>query len=387
MIVAAGQPGQYLQLSQSGIPNWTGVTFTALTTTAISPTVYFASATGGGNITTDGGSAITARGVVWSTSANPTIANDKTADGTGTGSYASTLTGLSPTTTYYIRAYATNSAGTAYGNEVSYTTVAHTLPTVSTTPVSGTTGGTTNSGVTVSAENGSPVTERGVCWGTSSNPTIANNKTVDGSGLGTSTSFINRLSTSTTYYVRAYATNGLGTAYGNEVSFTTTSTFGIGSGYQGGIVAYIYQSGDPGYVAGQTHGLIATPYDQTALRAYTPWASNGVSDVGATALGTGLQNSQSIWVDDNAGNGAASICVDLVLGGYDDWFLPSKDELNKLYLNKAAIGGFVNYSYWSSSGAYMSGGLYFWGWIQFFDNGNQDANGGNVNGVRAVRYF
>ena len=80
------------------------------------------SAIGGGNITSDGAAPITARGVCWSTRPNPTIAGSKTTNGTGTGSFTSFLTELTPVTTYYVRAYATNSVGTAYGNQVSVTT-------------------------------------------------------------------------------------------------------------------------------------------------------------------------------------------------------------------------------------------------------------------------
>lgn len=91
-----------------------------LTTTAAAPALT--TATSGGNISSDGGAAITARGVCWNTSAGPTVANSKTIDGTGTGIFASSVTGLTAGTIYYIRAYATNSAGTAYGNEVSFNT-------------------------------------------------------------------------------------------------------------------------------------------------------------------------------------------------------------------------------------------------------------------------
>src|ERR1035437_7888307 len=93
-----------------------------LTTTAASA-ITATTATSGGNITSNGGSTITARGVCWNTSVSPTIANSKTIDGTGTGIFASSITGLTAGTIYYIRAYATNSAGTAYGNELNFTTI------------------------------------------------------------------------------------------------------------------------------------------------------------------------------------------------------------------------------------------------------------------------
>ena len=78
---------------------------------------------GGGNVTADGGATVTARGICWSTSQNPTISGSHTTDGTGTGTFTSNMTGLEPNTTYYVRAYATNSAGTAYGDQVSFTTL------------------------------------------------------------------------------------------------------------------------------------------------------------------------------------------------------------------------------------------------------------------------
>jgi uncharacterized protein (TIGR02145 family) len=106
-ISAANTPAQLATLTTSAVSSITG-------TTAIS----------GGNITNGGGATITVRGIVWSTIQNPTLANNlgSTNDGTGTGSFASNLTGLTANTTYYVRAYATNSAGTAYGNQVSFAT-------------------------------------------------------------------------------------------------------------------------------------------------------------------------------------------------------------------------------------------------------------------------
>jgi hypothetical protein len=94
-----------------------------LTTTEAS-NITHNSAKSGGNITSDGGATVTARGVCWSTSANPTIENNITTDSTGTGAYTSSITRLAANTTYYVRAYATNIAGTAYGNEISFKTMA-----------------------------------------------------------------------------------------------------------------------------------------------------------------------------------------------------------------------------------------------------------------------
>jgi len=110
-------------------------------------------------------------------------------------------------------------------------------------------------------------------------------------------------------------------------------TIAVGDSYQGGKVAYILVSGDPGYVAGQTHGLIAASSDQsTGIQWYN--GSYTVTGATATALGTGNDNTVTIFNNQGAGNYAAKLCYDLVLGGYDDWFLPSKDELDKLYINK-----------------------------------------------------
>lgn len=120
VVVPAGQPGQFLQFTTENRPAWTTV-LPLLTTTAITA-ITNNSASSGGNIASSGGGTITARGVCWSTSPNPTIADNKTTDGTGTGLFTSLLTGLTSGITYYLRAYATNSSFTAYGNEVSFST-------------------------------------------------------------------------------------------------------------------------------------------------------------------------------------------------------------------------------------------------------------------------
>jgi hypothetical protein len=219
--IPIGLPGQYLQVSQANIPYWTGTTFATVTTTPAT-NISASGANSGGTVSADGGSAITARGICYSTSPYPTIADNKITGGSGTGSFTSVISGLLAGTTYYIRAYATNNVGTAYGNEVSFTTSSNaTLPTVITSSVGNITATTATSGGNVTNEGGATVTERGVCWSTSPNPTIANSKTINGSGLGTFSSSITGLSPNTTYYVRAYATNSAGTGYGNGLPFKT----------------------------------------------------------------------------------------------------------------------------------------------------------------------
>jgi hypothetical protein len=122
VMISVGQPGQFLQLSPSNIPTWSGASLPMLSSTTVS-FITSTSATSGGNIISDGGSPITARGVCWSTSSNPTIAlTTKTNDGSGIGSFNSNITGLLEGTNYYVRAYATNSTGTFYGNEINFTT-------------------------------------------------------------------------------------------------------------------------------------------------------------------------------------------------------------------------------------------------------------------------
>jgi hypothetical protein len=188
---------------------------TTVTVSGVSPTV----AASGGNITTDGGASIIVRRVCWTTSTNPTVAGSHTTDGTGTGSFTSSITGLTANTPYYVRAYATNSAGTAYGNEVPFTTIAILLPTLTTTLPSSITSTTAVSGGNITSDGNGDITARGVCWGTTTNPSITNSHTSDDTGVGSFTNNLIGLSAGTTYYERAYATNSEGTAYGNQVTF------------------------------------------------------------------------------------------------------------------------------------------------------------------------
>ncbi len=183
--------------------------------------ITLTTAKSGGDISNDGGTVITERGVCWSTNPNPTIADKKTINGSGVGSFTSVITGLTINTTYYLRSYATNSKGTAYGNEISFIIENNKIPIVTTDKITVITHATAKSGGNISSDGGAAIIEQGVCWSTHSKPTIANNKTIDSSGVGAFTSYATHLTANTTYYVRAYATNNVGTGYGNVLSFTT----------------------------------------------------------------------------------------------------------------------------------------------------------------------
>lgn len=204
------------------IPNRS--TLPTLTTQAVT-VLSSSSAFGGGNVSADGGSTVIQRGLCWNTSPNPTLANNFTVDGTGLGSFGSTMQPLSPAATYYVRAYATNANGTSYGNEISFVTATAnnngSLPTISTNQVVYMDSLSANCGGDITADGGLAVTARGVCWAIGTTPTINHNRTLDGSGAGSFNSRLGNLLPNTSYFVRAYATNDAGTAYGITFSFTT----------------------------------------------------------------------------------------------------------------------------------------------------------------------
>jgi hypothetical protein len=216
----------------------------SVTTTSVAA-ITQTTASAGGNVSSDGGAAVTAKGICWSTNSNPTTSGSKTSDGVGTGIFTSNLTALTPNTKYYIKAYATNSEGTSYGNEVSFTTSPIVLATLTTVAINSISPSSAESGGNIIETGGGSITARGVCWNTSSNPTTANNKTTDGSGSGSFTSNITGLQPGTTYHIRAYATNNAGTAYGNDLTFATMNAnlpkdgFYSGTTNQPGSLSYI----------------------------------------------------------------------------------------------------------------------------------------------------
>ena len=204
-------------------------------TTAEVTDIKLFSAVCGGEVISNGEYVVVARGVCWSMEQNPTIEDSHTTDGVSTGTYVSNLTELNHGTTYYVRAYAINANGiTAYGEEKSFTTLDKLLPTVTTTEVTGITCLTAVSGGEVTFDGNVKVTVRGICWSTRQNPTIEDSKTNKGSGVGTYTYKMTNLELNTKYYVRAYATNEVGTSYGEEVSFTTLAAYSPATGSSNG---------------------------------------------------------------------------------------------------------------------------------------------------------
>jgi hypothetical protein len=261
---------------------------------------------------------------------------------------------------------------------------------ISTTTASGISQTAATSGGTISSDGGSPITARGVVWARDPNPTIAlATKTNDGSGTGSFTSNITGLLAGYTYYVRSYATNANGTTYGNQINFVTTAAagpFAIGQSYGGGIIFYIDGSGQ--------HGLIAAPADQSVSVRWIPASATSTTLVNANgfAIGTGAANTTTIINAQGNSPYAASLCrLYYNGGGFTDWYLPSLMELNQLYLQRAAVGGFPDpnlggpYYYWSSSEISNSDA-----WMMDFS-----ASGPNQQGfskysalyIRAIRAF
>lgn len=178
------------------------------------------SATLGGEVMTDGRLAVTARGICYGTEQQPTVEGLHTTDGAGLGSFTTTLKNLDHNTIYYARAYATNKMGTAYGDQVKFTTELG-VPLITTDSVYRITAHSAKCKGHVESDGGYAVTKKGTCWSRQPDPTVDDECTNDGSGIGEFTSSLNNLLENTTYYVRTYATNATATVYGEQIIITT----------------------------------------------------------------------------------------------------------------------------------------------------------------------
>ena len=255
------------------------------------------------------------------------------------------------------------------------------LPAVTTTSPVSLTLTTATVGGNVTSNGGGSLTSYGVCWSTSANPTTSSSTTNDGSGnfTGTYSHTLTGLTTGTTYYVRAYATNNMGTVYGNQYILVA----GLGASYQGGLIGYFLQPADAGYDVNTPHGLIVSTVD---INTNVKW-SNTYSNTGATssAIGAGQANSSDIVTNQGTGTYAARLCTTYGGGGYSDWYLPSLNELNQLYLNRSLLG-ISTFNYWSSTEFNID-----YAWVEYFSNGVQTHSVGDKTGdtyrIRAVRSF
>jgi len=331
------------------------ITLPILSTSSVSD-ITSTTAKSGGNITSDGRGTITAKGICWSTSTNPDILlGSKTHEGTGAGIFMSSITGLIINTKYFVRAYATNSAGTAYGNEISFTTNAE-LPSITTSAITSITATTAQGGGDISSDGGAAVTAKGICWSTTANPTIElSTKTSDGAGIGIYTSSITDLTADTKYYLRAYATNSSGTAYGNEINFTTTSTGTTVTDIDGNI----YHTVTIGTQVWMVENLKTIKYlDGTTIKLVTDnstWRSGDAAycwyNYNAATYKTIFGALYNWYAVDPASNGGKNICP-------SSWHVPSDAEWTTLidYLGGETVAG----GKMKSTGTFEAGtGLWF----------------------------
>lgn len=202
------------QLSDSiTLPTVSTGSITAITATT---------ATGSGTVSSDGGATVTDRGIQWSLYSNFSVIAGSASGGSGTGSFTANMTGLTPGTTYYVRAYATNSVGIAISYNMSFTTTA--VPIVSTYPATAIGSNFVTYNGSVDSDSGSYVTIRGflIILASKGTPSLSNYDTLtnNGTGIG-SYSTSQFLTSNTSYAYRAYATNANGTGYGAVHYFTT----------------------------------------------------------------------------------------------------------------------------------------------------------------------
>jgi pectin methylesterase-like acyl-CoA thioesterase len=286
-------------------------------------------ATSGGVITNDGNGAITAKGVCWNTGGNPTTSDNHTSDGITSTPFTSLITGLTAGSTYHVCAYATNSAGTSYGNEVTFTTLSSlSTPSIVTNAVTNSVNTSATGSGTISAWGGSPITDRGICWSTSPHPTLStaiDYNSAGAGGEGTFTAPIGGLTLGTTYYVSAYATNSSGTSYGADVTFSTptaqpdvyklvkhggtagvdcnyttiTDAFNaVPAGYTGHWFIYVAEGTyyeKPLLAAGKINVVLIGQNRDNTILTYDDYAGNGRTTNGV--LSNGTNTSYSVAID------------------------------------------------------------------------------------------
>src|SRR3989339_264914 len=306
-----------------------------LTTSAVT-SIGADTATCGGNISSDRGKKITERGVCFDTIQNPTTTKKKSVHPKDTiGIFSVKLSGLKSNKTYYVRAYAINSAGTGYGNELSFSTNAIiSLPTVTTNAITNITSTTAISGGTISSDGNSSITARGICYSTNPNPSISNSPTNNGTGTGIFSSNLSGLAPNTTYYVKAFATNIKGTGYGAERSFTTLVSVTCPSDVYD-IDGNSYPVVAIGSQCWMKANLKTTKYaDNTTIQNITDNTAWSTSSTGAYCDYNNISTDYGHLYNWYAVNNIKNICP-------TDWHVPTNTEWQTLidYLGGKAVAG------------------------------------------------
>ena len=315
-----------------------------VTTDSTVSSIYSTTVICGGNVL-DLGSVpgSNSHGICYSTSPNPTTSSSVAGAGSGMGAFNVKLTGLTPSTTYYFRAYVTNARGTTYGAEWTFTTREDgyepepTLPVVNTVSVTGVTAASALFNGSVTDDGYADVTARGFCWGLYPNPTLDSTYSVDGSGLGTFSHSIAQLHDATTYYVRAYATNSVGTVYGEQLTFTTDTLTNLSCGQMrvedpdGNFYSTVLIGNQcwmkenlrtTHYADGEEIPFSSATYVEAAHYFYPGGNDNNVEAYGLLYNWNAAMHGEN-YTNNSAPTGVQGICP-------DGWHLPSYAEINTL---------------------------------------------------------
>lgn len=327
-----------------------------------------------GEVIHEGGDVTTERGFVFGTKQGPSITDNKVQVASGLGEFSYSFP-FEMSKVYYVRSYAINSFGVAYGDDLEVR-IDKAKPKAYTLEVTEIDSNTAYVSGVVSYAGGSQIISKGICWASHSNPTVNDFKTNEGAGLGSFTSFLTGMLPNSVYYCRSYAENSEGFSYGEEIQFKTlVSQLYIGMEYKGGIIFYLNPNQN------EKGGLVITTAD---ISTSYSWGCSGVLvDNTLKTFGSGQSNTDLIT--STCSSGAAKLCADYVVGKYDDWYLPSQEELALIYTNLKVkdLEKFSTGYYWSSTEK-SSTVAYRYGFL----GGNLgEADKSSSQYVRAIRKF
>lgn len=309
--------------------------------TSITPTSAVVSA-----IVSNEGSSGSVSGLCWNTSPGPVIGSNNITLSSGTGTFPGTISGLTPNTTYYVRAYATNNAGGSYGNEISFTTLAAaSVTTVQPTDIISR--AVLLKGTSLESP-GTPISSKGFCVSTTPNPNMSSPIVVyfTTGGSGDYSVAVSSLQSNTTYYFKAFATTQSGqTVFGAEQNFKTTGYFGASGGY----VFY-----DKGVATDGWRYLESAPVELHYNAPANTGAYFGCFGTNLTLtypeMGKGLENTSRIVTACASANCAARLCANYTVNSLTGWFLPSSAEMLTLVNSLYPLGVLTPVNrYWSST--------------------------------------